>query len=328
MADRSASADHSAMTTQIGVGGTRIGWAEVPQRVRDALTARLGAEVVAEASQPGGFSPGLAARLRLADGRRVFVKAVGKDRNPQSPTMHRREIEILGALPSGLPVPALLDSYDDGDWVALVIEDVEGVSPSVPWQTEELAEVVDALAVLSRGLTPSPIAVGAMVDDQSGFFTNWRRFAEDPVGIDRLPDWAADHLELLVDLESGAAQAVRGETLLHGDLRADNMLRTAEGIVFVDWPQATVGAAWVDLLCFLPSVGLAAGPDPEAVWQHCFAAGADPDQVNAVLTAVVGYFLVNSLQPAPPNLPRLRTFQRLQGDVALEWLRSRVRMCA
>jgi aminoglycoside phosphotransferase len=312
------------MSTEVGVGGTRIGWAEVPERVRTALTARLGAEVVAETSQPGGFSPGLAARLRLADGRRVFVKAVGKDRNPDSPGMHRREIEILRAMPAGLPVPALLDSYDDGDWVALVIEDVEGRSPSVPWQTDELAEVVDALEVLSKGLTPSPVAAGAMADDQSGFFTNWHRFAAGPVGIDRLPDWAADHLDLLVDLESHSAQAVRGDTLLHGDLRADNMLRTAEGIVFVDWPQATVGAAWVDLVCLLPSVGLQAGPDPETVWRESFGANADPDRVNALLTAVVGYFLVNSLKPAPPNLPRLRMFQRLQGDVALEWLRNRL----
>ncbi len=312
------------MSTQIGVGGTRIGWADLPERVRTELTARLGAEVVAEASQPGGFSPGLAARLRLADDRRVFVKAVGKDRNPHSPLLHRREIEILRALPPGLPVPALLDSYDDGDWVALVIEDVEGRSPSVPWQTDELAEVIDALGVLSEGLTPSPIAVEP-VEETLDLFTNWRSFAADPVGIDRLPDWAADHLDLLVDLESRSADAAHGNTLLHADLRADNMLRTADGIVFVDWPQACVGAAWADLLFFLPSVGLAAGPDPETVWQQSFGASADPDRVNALLAAVVGYFLVNSLQPAPPNLPRLRLFQRLQGDVALEWLRGRLR---
>jgi aminoglycoside phosphotransferase len=325
VAESCAEAEDSAMVTDIGVGGTRIGWAEVPHRVRDALTARLGAEVVAEASQPGGFSPGLAARLRLADGGRVFVKAVGRQRNPDSPLMHRREIEILGALPAGLPVPALLDSYDDGDWVALVIEDIEGRSPDVPWQTEELAEVVDALGVLAQGLTPSPIAAEPIEVAHPELFTNWRSFAENPVGAARLPDWAADHLDLLVRLESGAVEAAWGETLLHGDLRADNMLRTADGIVFVDWPHASVGVDWADLLFFLPSVGLAAGPDPETVWQQSFAARADPDRVNALLAGVIGFFLVNSLQPAPPNLPRLRMFQRLQGDVALGWLRDRLR---
>jgi Ser/Thr protein kinase RdoA (MazF antagonist) len=283
---------------------------------------------VAEVSQPGGFSPGLAARLRLADGRRVFVKAVGAERNPLSPALHRREIEILRAMPRELPVPALLDSYDDGDWVALVIQDVEGISPALPWRSEELAEVIDALGVLTEGLTPSPIAAEPIEAAHPELFGNWRRIAADPANLVRLPDWAADHIDLLVDLESGAAQAAQGDALLHADLRADNMLCTAQGVVFVDWPQACVGAAWADLVFFLPSVGMEGGPDPEAVWQRSFGAQVDPDRVNALLAAVTGYFLVNSLNPPPLNLPRLRMFQRLQGDVALEWLRSRVRMCA
>jgi hypothetical protein len=324
VADRFASADHSAMTTQFGVGGSRIGWAEIPDRFRSALTARLGAEVVDEASQPGGFSPGLAARLRLADGRRVFVKAVGRERNPQSPDMHRREIEILGALPAGLPVPALLDSYDDGDWVALVIQDVEGRSPALPWRAEEFAQVVHALGELAKALTPSPIVVASADEAHPALFGSWRAFADDPVGIDRLPSWAADHLPLLVELESAAVEAARGETLLHFDLRADNMLCTDNGIMVVDWPHACLGAAWIDLLGLLPSVGMQGGPDPETVWQQAIGGSADPDRVNAVLAGVVGYFLVESLQPAPPNLPTIRTFQRLQGGVALDWLRDRL----
>lgn len=310
------------MTTQFGSGGNRIGWADVPAHVRGAL---FDVEVVDEASQPGGFSPGLASRLRLADGRRVFVKAVGQDRNPHSPAMHRREIEILAAMPAGLPVPALLEHYDDGDWVALVIEDVEGHSPAMPWRTEEFAEVIDALSTLSTALTPSPIAAGSPEDVHAGVYGNWRRLAERPVGVDRLPQWAADHLDLLVELESAGPQAGQGDTLLHFDLRADNLLRTEHGVVFVDWPHACVGAHWIDLLGLLPSVGMQGGPDPEVVWQQVVGADADPDAVNTVLAALVGYFLVESLLPAPPNLPTIRTFQRLQGDVGLAWLRQRLR---
>lgn len=309
------------MTTQFGNGGNRIGWADVPERVRAGL---FDVDVVDEVSQPGGFSPGLAARLLLADGRRAFVKAVGRDRDPHSPGMHRREIEILGSMPVGLPVPALLDSYDDGDWVALVIEDVEGHSPAMPWRTEEFAEVVAALGTLSKALNPSPIAAGPPEDVHPGVFGNWRRLAERPVGVDRLPDWAADHLDLLVELESAGAQAAEGDTLLHFDLRADNLLRTEQGVVFVDWPHACVGAYWIDLLGLLPSVGMQGGPDLETVWQQAIGGDADPDAVNAVLAAVVGYFLVDSLLPAPPNLPTIRTFQRLQGDVGLDWLRERL----
>ncbi|QFZ23899.1 hypothetical protein [Saccharothrix syringae] len=37
----------------------------------------LGARVIRAVSRAGGFSPGLASRLDLADGRRAFAKAVG-----------------------------------------------------------------------------------------------------------------------------------------------------------------------------------------------------------------------------------------------------------
>lgn len=310
------------MSTEFGVGGNRISWADLPERVRAGLTARLGAGIESEASQPGGFSPGLAARLRLTDGRRVFVKAVGRQRNPDSPTMHRREIEILRALPRDLPVPALIDSYDDGDWVALIIEDVEGSSPAMPWRTEELTEVVTALSALSKRLTPSPIQVAPVHEAHPELFGNWRTVAESD--LPRLPDWAANHLDLLTALEADAIEAVGGDTLLHLDLRADNILRTDRGVVFVDWPHACLGAPWFDLVGLLPSVGMQGGPDPEIVWQQAVGSAADPGRVNAALVAVAGFFLVRALQPPPPNLPTVRTFQRLQGDVTLSWLRARI----
>ena len=88
--------------------GVRPGWGEVPGRVRAAIEAWLEDRVVAAESTAGGFSPGLAARLRTRNGRRVFVKAIGPEPNPDSPAMHRREVEVVRALPSEAPVPRLL----------------------------------------------------------------------------------------------------------------------------------------------------------------------------------------------------------------------------
>src|SRR5256885_11913280 len=56
--------------------GERLAWADAPAWLRAEVAARLGGEVVEAVTQPSGFSPGLAVRLRLADGRRAFVKAV------------------------------------------------------------------------------------------------------------------------------------------------------------------------------------------------------------------------------------------------------------
>ena len=53
--------------------GVRLDWADIPRRVRSEIEQWLGGEVVGAATQPTGFSPGVAARLTTDDGRRVFI---------------------------------------------------------------------------------------------------------------------------------------------------------------------------------------------------------------------------------------------------------------
>jgi hypothetical protein len=67
-----------------------------------------------------------------ADGRRVFVKAVSADQNPESPEMLRREAAVAAVLPDGVPAPGLLGFLDDGHWVAGVYEHVGGRLPRLP----------------------------------------------------------------------------------------------------------------------------------------------------------------------------------------------------
>jgi hypothetical protein len=86
-------------------GGNRLRWAQLPAELRAAVEDHFGAAVVRADSQPGGFSPGLASRLELADGQRVFAKAVSARRNPYSTAAHRREAGVLAALPAGVPAP-------------------------------------------------------------------------------------------------------------------------------------------------------------------------------------------------------------------------------
>src|SRR4051794_4052250 len=97
--------------------GIRRLWEDLPDGVRRAVATRLGAPVVAAASQRGGFSPGVAARLRTAAGGRAFLKAVGPWPNPTSRVHHRREALVTAALPPGVPVPRLLWSFEREGWV-------------------------------------------------------------------------------------------------------------------------------------------------------------------------------------------------------------------
>ncbi|THA67550.1 aminoglycoside phosphotransferase family protein [Streptomyces sp. A0958] len=310
--------------------GVRHHWSELPAAVRGGIEDVLGAPVVEARTQNGGFSPGVAARVRLADGGRAFVKAVSAEVNPDSPDMHRAEIRHTAALPPHAPAPRLLGSYDDGTCVALVLEDIEGRQPHVPWEPAELDRVLAALGGLARLLTPAPADAPPVAGRKSTMFTGWRTLHA-AGGSTRLDPWAAGRLGTLAELESGWAQAAAGDTLAHGDLRADNILLTDDRVVFVDWPHAVRAAPWFDLLAMLPCVaaqGYASspgGPDPETLFTaHPLGRDADPDAVTAVLAAVAGYFAEHALRPAPPGLPTLRAFQAAQGAAALDWLRHRL----
>ncbi|GAA0374710.1 hypothetical protein GCM10009530_26540 [Microbispora corallina] len=303
--------------------GVRLAWAALPAGTREEVERHLGDRVAEAVSQPGGFSPGVAARLRLAGGGRAFVKAVSAAQNPDSPAMHRSEARIAAALPPGVPAPRLLTSFDRDGWVVLLFEDVEGRTPAMPWDPAELRRVLDALTELTGALTPAPVPVTAAADRFREEFQGWRRLAADP--DEGLGPWALRHLDRLAELEAGWPVALKGDTLAHADLRADNILLAQDGrVLFVDWPWACPAPPWFDLLGMLPSVAMQGGPPPAEVFgPHPVARGADPDAVTAVLAGLTGFFLEFGRRPPPPGLPTLRAFQRAQGAAALAWLRER-----
>jgi Phosphotransferase enzyme family len=307
--------------------GVRLEWQELPARVRAAVEERLGSAVVSARTQPSGFSPGVAARLQSESGHRVFIKAVGPEPNPFVPAIHRREATIVQALPIEAPVPRLLWSYDEGDggWVVLAFEDVEGRHPAMPWRPDELSRVLDAVTALSASLTPSPLSppvVGTASEEIAERLCGWRLLRDQPPG--QLDDWSVHHLDALAALETAAPAAVAGDTLLHLDVRADNLLLTWDRVFVVDWPLACVGAAWLDLLFFAPSVTMQGGPSPEElIDRHPTCRTVDPDAITATVTAIAGFFTHRALQPPPPGLPTVRAFQAAQGVVARRWLAER-----
>ncbi|MEZ4866882.1 MAG: aminoglycoside phosphotransferase family protein [Caldilineaceae bacterium] len=311
--------------------GVRLLWTDIPVAVRDAVEAELGSSVSAATSQPSGFSPGVASRLHLANGRRIFLKAVGPHSNPDAPGIHRREVRIVSALPANAPVPRLLGAYDEGDagWIVMWFQAIDGREPAQPWQPAEFDRVLGALAYLSAALTPVPLAPGTVPSAATAvrhWINGWRRLAdEDPAYLDQLDAWSRRHLAQLIDLEDAAPAAVGGETLLHFDLRADNILLTPERVWFVDWPHAHVGAAWVDVAFFAPSVTMQGGPPPkEILARHPAGRVADADAVTAAIAAIAGFFTHRALQPPPPGLPTLRAFQAAQGEVARAWVAERI----
>ena len=302
--------------------GVRVPWDDVPAEVRRGVEALCGSPVVTAATQRGGFSPGLAARVVCASGRRFFVKAVDEGVNPFSAQMHRDEARALAALEpvvasGALPAPAPVGAVELAGWVALVLADVDGTVPELPWREPDLDAVLAAVERVHAVEAPDglPAAEVALADELTG----WRVLREDaPPALDA---WSGAHLDELADLEVVWPAAAQGDRLVHTDLRADNLLLTADGAVVVDWAQACRAAPLLDLVLFAPSVAMQGGPPPaEVLARTAVGRDADREQLAPLVCAFAGFLTQRSLLPSPPGLPTLRGFQAAQAVHARRWL--------
>lgn len=309
----------------IAAEGVRLDWAEMPAEVRAAVEAVIGWPVAEAVTQRSGFSPGVAVRLRGRAGQRAFVKAVSTEQNPDTPGIHRREARIAALLPPSPRLPRLRGVHDDGTWIALVFDDVDGHVPAMPWRREELRAVLDAIAEVHELLTPfAGDDLPDVAAELAPLATGWEHIAADCGMESRLDGWCRRHLDRLIDLAQDCTAGVAGETLLHSDIRADNVLLTRENLaVLVDWPWAARGAAWVDVALMAPSVAAQGGPLPDELLAACRSSAQVPEDALAPFVAgIAGYFVSAGLRPAEPGLPTLRPFQAMQGRTACDWLRT------
>ena len=304
----------------------RIGWADLPAHAQSGVEEILGAPVIEAVGQQGGFSPGTADRVRTSTGRRAFVKAVNSALNSTTPDLHRKEAAITAALPDALPTPHLLGLFDDDDWVALVLTDIEGRHPHIPWRPDELNLVLDALALLARTPVPQALAhLPDLADELREDFGGWARIqAGPPTSLD---PWIKENLGLFDALATQVIAQLEGTSLVHMDIRADNILLTADQRAFlVDWPWACRGPGWVDALTVLVNVR-AFDPsfDVDSVLRsHPVFDRTSPDLVDGFLAGLGAYFIDVARRPAPPGLPTVRAFQQQQGDAVMGWLRERL----
>jgi hypothetical protein len=299
----------------------RPGYEQVPQRLRQWVERELGSPVASAMSQPGGFSPGVAARLVTAGGARAFVKAIATSRHAATAALHRGESRAMVAIPPGPAMPRLYASYDDGDWVALLLEDIEGRHPR-PWTLADVHRVITAISERASTFTPSPWPEAPRLEDAERMRTRWWALAPE----DQLPGWVRAHRRQLIALEERVPAAVRGQTLCHRDVLAENILLTpAGGVVFVDWAWASQGAAWIDTMNLFCCIAMdRTDIDVDALISASpQTSDIDPGILTAYLANTAGSAHVKAQESGPQIIPALQEFRQRRATALLDWLRHR-----
>jgi hypothetical protein len=312
--------DVRVIPTTIPHGRTarRLEWAHLPPHVRALVERRCGSPVVTAESQGAGFTPGFASVLTCEDGTHHFVKAASTKAQRMFAESYRQEARKLAALPETAPAPRLLWVHDADDWMVLGLEYVEARNPRRPWRRSDVDRTLETLAAAAKALTPVPD--GLALDPVEDEFAGW------PAYWDHLRATRSDlpHLEEAAALAAGFAEACSGDTLVHTDVRDDNVLLCADGrTLLCDWNWPVRGAAWLDSL-FLLIGPRGDGLDVDDVLRtHPLTRDVPAEDVDTALALVTGYFLKSADDPVPPTSPYIRDAQRWQGEVCWDWLGER-----
>ena len=303
-----------------GKTARRLEWAHLPPHIRAEVERHCGAPVTVAESQTAGFTPGFASVLTCADGSRHFVKAASLKAQRLFAESYREEARKLAALPPTAPAARLEWIHDADDWFVLGLEYVESRQPQRPWRRADLDGVLDALELVADVLTPPPatLALDPIATE----------FADFPGYWDRLRTTRSDlgHLEEAAALAARFPEVCGGDTLVHTDVRDDNILIRADGTALLcDWNWPSVGAAWLDTV-FVMIGPRGDGLDVESVLsERRLTCDLPAETIDAVLALLAGYFFRQCEEPVPPTSPHLRDAQRWQGDVCWAWLCERRR---
>lgn len=223
--------------------------------IQELLRAHVG-EVRSLRRTTYGFSSDLTALAECEQGS-FFVKAMRNTAGGRRDSL-LRERDVNPYV--GEMAPRLRWQVADEAWVVLGFEAVEGRVAEIGPGSADLGAIVELVAAVGALELPEVAR-----DWQE---TRWAAYADDP----------------------GDAELFRGDTLLHTDVNADNVLVGEGRAWLVDWAWPTRGAGFIDPACLVLQL-IAAGHTAEAAesWAaRCPAWGAaEPRAVDAFVRASV-----------------------------------------
>ena len=307
-------------------------WRSLPVDVRQAAADLLGSSVRRAERVYGGYSPAPTFRLLLVDGRRAFLKGAGPADNEFAQAALEREArfyaELGGAL--GSWIPAFYGAVVCGDWRIVLLEDA-GPKSVPPWTPAAARGVAGALAEYHRAAADIQLPDWLpRLESLRAEALLWEKLPA-TARLARVALLAGEHvaaaerwLERAIPTLSAAAMSLMEapvpHTLLHRDLRSDNLRWSHGRLVLFDWPHAFAGPPEYDLAAFAQTVTVEGGIAPERLVEWYAQRGSLRREVlTASVATVAAYFANMAWREELAGLPRLRMFQRQQFAVTIAW---------
>ena len=272
-------------------------------RLRQEVERLLGTEVTAYRFTPGGWTLAVRGVVTLAGGQTVFAK-LGDPNVPDTINALRDEIatyRLLGARPF---MPRLVAA--DAEVPLLILEDLSRADRVPPWTARPLdhyRRLCDEMAT-----TPAPEGLRPLAEMVDG--DAWERVTIDPGPAHRIlpAPWLDRNLPALLEAQRQAH--TEGASLVHTDLRSDNLLFCPDHAIAIDWNLARRGDPRWDPHLTAHTIAMEGGGAPDELL---------PDADPSILAWLAGFFASRAGLPPPAGAPRVRGFQLAQLEVVLPW---------
>lgn len=251
----------------------------------------------------GGFSSAGIWKVHVGSERHFVKVATTED----TATFLRDEAWVLAEVDANC-MPEVVAFIDAEPMPILVLEDLSHGEWPPPWTAEQIDKTFDTLASLRSTGASSLDAANRHVTAED----HWAVIADNldaaaALGI-ASHDWLSEAIPVLADAAGNAV--LSGDDVVHMDVRSDNLC-FADRTVLVDWNWTSAGNGEVDVVAWLPTLHLEGGPPP---WE--LATG-----LTDIAAALAGFFLDHATKPRNPEVREdIRSFQRDQGQVLLEWV--------
>ena len=290
-----------------------------PAELRRRVASLIGSDVESGRPAPRGYTPARRWSLTLANGRRVFAKCGSDTRQSTVATWLRNERRAYEDLAAPF-MPELVGWDDDGHEPLLLLEDLSHGHWPPPWDSRRIAAVRSLIEQVAAQQPP------AWAEDierrERRHLSGWLRVRDDPGPFLSLglvgERWLRACLPALI--ESAASAQLAGDSLVHFDLRSDNLCLIEEGsrelAMLVDWNWCGRGSARFDLMSWLPSLHAEGGPAP---WEVV-------DDSEGFAALLSGYFAAQAGLPPTGAGIGGRQLQLACLQAALPWVIRELRL--